>query len=101
METCCDVLFTANAEKDLLNIKKFKEFALNKIMDLKQNPLKGHTLKGSLNGVRALKFSIKRVAYRAAYIFIEEDRVCLVFMIGPHEGFYEKAQRRAKTLKAL
>ncbi|RZD18762.1 MAG: hypothetical protein EVG15_04040 [Candidatus Acididesulfobacter diazotrophicus] len=96
METAYDVLFTANAEKDLLSLKKLKESALDKIMDLKQNPLKGHMLKGSLNGVRALKFSIKGVAYRAAYIVIEEDRVCLVFMIGPHEGFYEKAQGRAK-----
>lgn len=97
METAYDVLFTANAEKDLLSLKKLKEPALDKIMDLKQNPLKGHMLKGSLNGVRALKLSIKGVAYRAAYIVIEEDRVCLVFMIGPHEGFYEKAQRTAKT----
>ncbi|MHB1645382.1 MAG: hypothetical protein ACYCSW_02580 [bacterium] len=61
METAYDVLFTANAEKDLLNLKKLKEPALDKIMDLKQNPLKGHMLKGSLNGVRALKFSIKGV----------------------------------------
>jgi hypothetical protein len=56
-------------------------------------------LNGSLKGVRALEFSLKGVASRAAYVVAEEERVCLVFMIGPHEGFYQKAERRVKALR--
>lgn len=56
-------------------------------------------LKGSLKGVRSLKFSINGVAYRAAYIVLKGERTCLIFMVGPHEGFYKEAERRAKSVK--
>jgi hypothetical protein len=56
-------------------------------------------LKESLKGVRALEFSLKGVTYRAAYVVAEVERVCLVFMVGPHEGFYQKAERRVKALR--
>jgi hypothetical protein len=69
------------------------------LLALKQEPLKGHPLHGSLRGTRALDFSLKGVAYRAAYMVLAEEQVCLVFMIGPHEGFYQKAEQRAKGLR--
>jgi len=47
--------------------------------------------------VRSLKFNINGVAYRAAYIVLEKERTCLIFMVGPHEGFYKEAERRAKV----
>jgi len=47
-----------------------------------------------------LEFSLKGVAYRAAYIVQEDEKACLVFMVGSHEGFYQKAARRAKALKS-
>jgi len=75
------------------------ERAAKEILALRENPYKGHSLKGSLRGARALEFSLKGVAYRAAYVVLEEEKVCLVFMVGPHEGFYEKAERRAKALR--
>ncbi|MGB4097212.1 MAG: type II toxin-antitoxin system RelE/ParE family toxin, partial [Acetomicrobium sp.] len=70
--------------------------AVREILALKQNPYLGHQLKGSLLGVRSLEFSLKGVAYRAAYIVQEDDKTCLVFMIGSHEGFYQKAARRQR-----
>lgn len=45
-----------------------------------------------------MEFSLEGVAYRAAYMIREAVQVCLVFIVSPHEGFYEKAERRAKTL---
>lgn len=88
-----------SAEKDLLKLYELNEKITKELLALKQNPYLGHPLKGSLKGVRALEFSINGVAYRAAYIVLEKERVCLVFMVGPHEGFYQKAKRRAKALK--
>ncbi len=77
---------------------------------LEDNPHAGHRLTGRLRGARALEFSMPGGEYRAAYVIIkqepEEDdevqegkQVCLVFMVGPHEGFYEKAERRIVALK--
>ena len=90
---------TKNAEKDLIRLKNLMNEALDKIMVLKQDPYAGHLLKGSMRGVRSLDFSINGTAYRAAYVLMKDEKVCLVFMIGPHEGFYEKAERKAKSLK--
>lgn len=63
---------------------------------LTENPSAGHTLTGSLRGVRSLEFSGPGGAYRAAYVV--NDNRCIVFMVGPHKGFYAKAERRAKTV---
>lgn len=99
MSSHFELRLTRNAEKDLLGLRELTEKATKELLVLKQDPYKGHLLKGSLRGARALEFSLKGVAYRAAYIVLEEERVCLVFMVGPHEGFYQKAERRAKGLR--
>jgi len=98
MDSSFQVHLTRNAEKDLLRLRELMPKAVEQILTLKQDPLKGHPLKGSLAGVRSLEFSLVGVAYRATYAVQPEDSVCLVFLVGPHEGFYEKAQRRAKGL---
>jgi mRNA-degrading endonuclease RelE of RelBE toxin-antitoxin system len=94
-----ELRLTRNAEKDLLGLRGLTEHAITELLALKQDPHAGHPLQGSLRGTRALEFSIKGVAYRAAYAILAEDQVCLVFIVGPHEGFYEKAEQRAKTLR--
>lgn len=96
-----EVHVTKNAEKDLLQLRGLKTAAIREILELKQNPFKGHPLEGSLKGVRALEFSLESVAYRAAYVVLKNEQICLVFMVGPHERFYEKAERRAKSLLNL
>ena len=101
MSSPFELRLTRNAEKDLLGLRELAEKATKEVLVLKQDPYKGHPLKGSLRGVRALEFSLKGVAYRVAYVVLEDEKVCLVFMVGPHEGFYEKAERRAKALKSL
>lgn len=94
-----EVRLTRNAEKDLLGLRDLTEKAVQEILALRENPYKGHPLKGSLRGVRALEFSLRGVAYRAAYVVLEDEQVCLVFIVGTHEGFYQKAERRAKALR--
>jgi len=75
------------------------QVALKEILKLEDNPYAGHRLKGSLREIRALEFSLYGVSYRTAYIVLEEEKICLVFMVAPHERFYVKAERRAKTIK--
>lgn len=99
MSSPFELRLTRNAEKDLLGLRGLTERATKEVLVLKQDPYKGHPLKGSLRGVRALEFSLEGVAYRAAYVVLEEERVCLVFMVSPHEGFCRKAARRAKALR--
>jgi hypothetical protein len=73
--------------------------AAQKIVELEDESYKGHTLEGSLKGGCSLEFSLPGVAYRAAYIVLEGERVCLVFIVCPHENFYEKAERRYHGLR--
>jgi mRNA-degrading endonuclease RelE of RelBE toxin-antitoxin system len=96
-----ELRLTKNAEKDLLGLRGLTERAVNELLTLKQDSYIGHLLKGSLRGARALEFSLKGVAYRAAYVVLEKEQVCLVFLVGPHEGFYQKAEKRVKSLRKL
>lgn len=70
---------------------------------LEQDPYAGHALTGSLRGARSFEFSLPGGAYRAAYVVLEEagEPICLVFLVGPHEGFYQKAERRPEALRRL
>jgi mRNA interferase RelE/StbE len=94
-----EVHLTSQAEKDLKDRRPWQRRVIQELLALEDDPVKGHVLKGSLAGVRSLEFSLPGGAHRAAYIVHGEDRVCLVFQIGPHEGFYEKAERRYAALK--
>ena len=94
-------LFTSpeSAEKDLLRLRSRTERATRALLTLEQDPYRGHPLTGSLKGVRSLEFSLPGGAHRAAYVVLEDDRRCLVFLLGPHEGFYKKAERRWAALQ--
>jgi len=95
---CHKIELTQHALKDLDRLKEQSAKVLKALSALKEKPHLGHMLKGSLKGVRSLKFNINGVAYRAAYIVLEKERTCLIFMVGPHEGFYKEAERRAKSV---
>lgn len=96
------VELSRRAEKDLRGLRPWSAQALQAIAALEHDPQRGHLLTGSLRGVRSLEFNLRGGgAYRAAYILRPEDLVCLVFIVGSHEGFYEKAERRYEALKKL
>lgn len=94
-----DVQLTRQAEKDLRRLRPWTAKATQVLLTLEQDPYRGHLLKGSLRGVRSLKLSLPGGAYRAAYVVLEDERVCLVFLVGPHEGFYKQAERRFDALR--
>ena len=94
-----EVRFTKQAEKDIADLRPWVDRVLKTLNALKQEPLKGHVLRGSLAGVRSLEFSLPGGAHRAVYVVLEEQHVCLVFLVGPHEGIYEKAERRVEGLR--
>ncbi len=90
---------TRQAEKDLKDLRPWTEQATSPIARLEADPLAGHTLTGSLHGCRSLEFNLRGGgAYRAVYIVVESERVCLVFLVGAHEGLYAKAERRRRAL---
>jgi mRNA-degrading endonuclease RelE of RelBE toxin-antitoxin system len=94
-----EVRLTAQAERDLKGLRPWQRRVVQELLALENDPTRGHVLKGSLAGVRSLEFSLPGGEHRAAYVVHGEDRVCLVFQIGPHEGFYERAERRYAALK--
>ena len=94
------VELTAHAEKDLRRLRPWTEQATRAILTLENNPYKGHPLTGSLKGARSLEFSLKGSGvYRAVYVVLDDSRVCLVVIVGPHENIYGKAERRVAALK--
>ncbi len=90
---------TDRARKDLDRLRDLRESAVNELFILEREPFKGHALSGGLRGARALEMSFEGVAYRAAYVVLMDKQFCLVFMVGPHEGFYARAETRAKALR--
>ncbi len=89
-----------DAEKDLIALKSRRDEAIREIHKLEDNPELGHPLKGSLKGTRALAFNLKGSgAYRAVHTVLEDQRVCVVFIVGPHENIYKKAERRWESVK--
>jgi len=93
------VWLTKPAKKDRDDLRGWEDRINDELLVLENAPYQGHSLKGSLQGIRSLEFSLAGTAYRAAYVVLEEKREIVVIMIGAHEGFYQKAQRRAEGLK--
>ena len=94
------VELTRQAEKDLAGLRQWESQVIQELLRLEDDPHAGHTLTGSLRGARALEFNLRGSgAYRAVYRVLEADRVCLVFLIGPHENIYRLAERRLKAAR--
>ena len=79
------VELTRQAEKDLKDLTTLDEEATAEILRLEDEPGAGTRSSGSLRGARSLEFNLKGSgAYRAVYTILDADRVCLVFIVGPH-----------------
>lgn len=97
-----DVHIISQAEKDIQKLKLEKEDfqkLMGEIAKLHGNPRLGGVLEGKLKEARSLTIRLKqRREYRAAYVILPEEKACIVFIVGPRERFYEKANRRALAL---
>lgn len=95
------VELTDGARKDLKRLRQHLQQIGDVLFQLEENPLKGHSLKGTLYGLRSLDFTVKGSgAFRAVYGVLDEDSICLVVIVGPHENIYDKAERRVKALRS-
>ncbi len=94
-----DVQLTRQAQKDLERLRPWTDRATQALLVLEGDPRRGHTLRDSLRGARSLEFSLPGGAHRAVYVVLEAEGVCLVFIVGPHEGIYDKAERRWAALR--
>ncbi len=91
---------TPDVEDDLLKLRPWTAHATRIIQQLEQNPERGHLLTGNLRALRALKFSLRGSgSYRAIYAVLEDGRICLVLLVGPHENVYRKAEGRVAALR--
>ena len=73
---------------------------LRKLAVLERNPDAGEELTGNRRGARSLKFSLKGTGEcRAAYVKLPDNRICLLFLVGPRENFYREAARRFDALQ--
>jgi mRNA-degrading endonuclease RelE of RelBE toxin-antitoxin system len=94
------IQLTREAQKDLKNLRPHGERASRVIRGLADDPFRGHALTGDLKGTRALEFSLPGSgAYHAVYVVIDDDQICLIFIVGPHENIYDRAKRRLQALK--
>jgi mRNA-degrading endonuclease RelE of RelBE toxin-antitoxin system len=95
-----EVEILRQAEKDLDALRSRRDEAVREILKLENDPDLGHRLSGSLHGARSLEFNLKGSgAYRAVYAVIDERRICIVFIVGPHENIYKRAERRWESVK--
>lgn len=86
-------------EKDLDKLKQQRDRAVREILKLESDPYLGHLLKGSLRQARSLEFSLPNSGVcRAVYVVDEDESICIVFIVGPHENIYAKAQSRYEAL---
>lgn len=91
---------TREAEKDLKKLRPHVERASRTIGALADEPYRGHALAGDLKGTRSLEFSLPGSGvYRAVYVVIDDEHVCLIFIVGPHENIYDRAKRRLQALR--
>jgi mRNA-degrading endonuclease RelE of RelBE toxin-antitoxin system len=94
------VRLTRHAERDPKSLRSWKPEVHKKINQLEEDAYAGHALTGNLRGSRALAFNLKGSgAFRALYYLITDDRICLVYLIAPHENVYREVERRIQALR--
>ena len=93
------VELTNPAERDLRRMRSAAEPALGELVALESAPQLGQMLTGQLSEVRSLHWRVGKTDYRAAYVVLAAERVCLVFLIGSRENFYRDAGRRWEAVK--
>lgn len=90
------------AQRDLKALETIRTEIVNALLELENEPDKGHQLKQNLRDINSLEFTVKGSGqYRAAYLIQEHERLCTVIAIGAHENFYKQLSRRIPQLQGL
>lgn len=94
------VELTSRAQKDLKKLRHDLTNALEQISVLESDPYRGERLKGALREARSLHFSLKGGGqFRAVYVVLDDETICLVFLVAARESVYEEAERRFRSLQ--
>lgn len=94
------VHLTRTAENDVDDLRPYRDRVIQELIALERDPYKGHPLRGKLQGLRSLEFSLPGGVCRAVYAVKTSERVCLLIVIGYHHEIYERAERRVGALRA-
>lgn len=88
--------FHRAVQKDVRKLEQPLSVPLKTIhlIKIKQDPYQAESLSHDLKGLWSYHFSYKGTQYRIVYEIYPADRLVLVLMIGPREGFYEALRRR-------
>ena len=87
-------------KEDLKKLRHQKEAAVNQIISLEKEPSKkSKSLSGTLKGLRSFKFTLADGQYRAIFKILEDNKVCLLIIVGSRQNIYLEAKRRVKNLK--
>lgn len=102
MKTPFQVELLSAAQRDLKALETIRAEIVDALLELENEPNKGHELTQNLRDINSLEFTIKGSGqYRAAYIIQEDERLCTIIAIGPHENFYDLVARRIPQLQTL
>ena len=93
------VHITRTVEDDLKDLEPYQKQVIRELLVLERDLFKSHALKGTLRSLRSLEFSLPGGACRAVYAVKKKERVCLIVIVGYHENFYRRAERRIKALR--
>ncbi len=83
--------------------KKKKQFpAFQRELDdqvhaILKDPLLGDPKKGTLQGIRVLKFKYKKQLFLLSYEPAFKKKALYLYTFGSHEGFYEELERYIKS----
>lgn len=94
-----EIHVTKAVEKDLDDLEPYRARVVSELLTLEADPRKGHKLHGKLSKYHALEFSLPSGVCRAVYAVTKTKKVCLIVIVGYHEGLYERALQRIKGLR--
>ena len=76
--------------------KTIRKEIVEQSQKLKQNPYLGEKLSGSLHFLYSFHLRIRGANYRLAYSINKSQKLIIIHLIGPREGFYKKLKRLLK-----
>lgn len=89
-----------SVKNDLKKLRHQKEKAIKQIITLENKPIeKSKSLSGTLKGLRSFKFTLNDGQYRAIFKILEDNKICLMIIIGTRQNIYLEAKRRVEILK--